>query len=95
MPLFVQSRAGILVEPVVVPEIAYSGFARIEFMGDGQACVVLYRNAIAPATGELERQACGRLFGPIAAIPEAMDLMIAALLEAGAVKAAAIAKFLM
>lgn len=75
MILFVQSELGRLLEPAPVCEIACSGLGRIEFTGGGQGCFVVYRNTISVESGEIERLVCGRLFAPLDAIPEAIDLM--------------------
>lgn len=90
MALFVQSRA--LVEPVTTLEIPCSGLGRIEFMGGGQGCFVLYRNTIAPGSGVAERQACGRIYAPLESMPEAIDIMLAALVETGLARATALAR---
>lgn len=63
-------------------EIACSGLGRIEFMGSGQGCYVLYRNAVNHA-GLLEPQICGRIFAPLAAAAEANELIASALVKGG------------
>lgn len=90
MVLFVQSPQH-LIEPTPVLEIACSGIGRIEFTGGGQGCFVLYRNTIDPM-GEPERQICGRVFAPLELMPEAVDLMLRALVEAGLARTAALAR---
>lgn len=86
MSLFVQE--GKLFEPAHVVEVACSGIGRVEFMGGGMGCFVLYRNTIAPGTGDSERRVCGRIFAPLDLMPEAVDLMTKALVEAGLVRSA-------
>lgn len=93
MALFVQSSA--LVEPVSVLEISCSGLGRIEFMGGGMGCFVLYRNGIAPGTGAAEKVICGRLFAPLESMPQAIDLMLEALVEAGLARAAQLGRRLL
>lgn len=82
MPLFVDNGRQ-LVDHGMGSEITCSGLARVEFMGNGLACFVLYRNAIAVGSGAPEVQICGRIFAPLAACPEAVDLMLKALIEGG------------
>jgi hypothetical protein len=80
MTLFVQSCSG-LIEPAPVTEIACSGLGRIEFIGGGLGGFVLYRNAITPE-GAAERLICGRVFAPLEAMTEAMQLMMTGMVEA-------------
>jgi hypothetical protein len=91
MTLFVQTHSAALVDCAPSTELACSGLGRIEFMGGGQACFVLYRNTIS-ADGAPERQICGRLFAPLEAMPEAIDLMLGALIECGLAQAASLAR---
>lgn len=86
--MFVQAPSIALIEPVIVPEITCSALGRIEFMGAGQGCFVVYRNTISPTSGEYERQICGRVYAPLEAIPGAVDLMLRGLIEAGLANAA-------
>ena len=89
MPLFVDNGK-LLTEPMGLPELFCSGFARIEFMGSGQACLLLYRNAIACGSGERELQACGRVYTPLSACTEGMELFTRALVEGGLVEAVSV-----
>lgn len=83
MGLFVQSNLTGLTEPAPVPEVTCGGLARIEFLGGGLACFVLYRNSVMADSGEMEPQVCGRIFAPLEAIPAAIELMMMALIESG------------
>lgn len=78
-----------LVEPVFSPEIVSSSLGRIEFLGGGQSCLVFYRKAISATDGNAELQICGRVFVPLAAIPEIIDLLVRAATESGVVATAA------
>lgn len=94
MQLFVQTKK--LIYCPAPAEIACSGLGRIEFMGGGQGRFMLYRNVLELETGVQERLACADLYAPLAAIPEAIDLMVRAMLESGMVQAASLAqRFLM
>lgn len=82
MALFVQCRR-VLIEPTPALEIACSGLGRIEFLGSGQACYALYRNAVAVDSGDQESHICGRIFAPLEAMLEATELMRRAMAEIG------------
>jgi hypothetical protein len=90
MTLFVQAAS--LIEGAPPPELACNGLGRIEFVGGGLGCFVLYRNAISLGMNVLERQICGRIFAPLEAVPEAVDLMIGALIESGMAQAVHLAR---
>lgn len=93
MQLFVQTQK--LVYCPATVEIPCSGLGRIEFMGGGQGRFVLYRNIVDMETGVQERHACADVYAPLQSIPEAVDLMLRAMLESGMVQAVTLAKRLL
>lgn len=76
-------------------EITCSGLGRVELIGGGQACFVLYRNSVVDPRRGLRPQICGRVFMPLSTTPDALQLTAEALVHAGMCEAERIGPRLM
>lgn len=74
-----------------ITEIACNGLDRVDVVGSGLGCFVVYRNVKEP-DGTLRREPCGQVLAPLDSIPEAINLMLSALLEAGMSRAVSTAR---
>jgi hypothetical protein len=68
-----------LVENAALPEILCTSFARIELLAGGLVCIVCAREGVSPADCSPELQACGRIFLPLAAFADVIQLLTEAL----------------
>lgn len=89
MPLFVDNGE-VLVDLPGVVDVPISSLGRVEFIGDGQACLVFYRSVLAPGGSALEHQICARLYAPLAVAPAVAQLLVKAAVEGGLLAAATV-----